>query len=166
MEVFTEIIKGLEKLLPLIIGIVLPIYTLRHTRKSKELEIADREKDRTFQIEKIISEESIQIMAKSYHLAHMINRAINSYAGASDEDKKKIVQKVSEAREYWEENLFYLPEDSRRLIIPFTNKALASFTDSNTGYFLHATTDHLIELFANIEKSFAKIMKKYNLFEA
>ncbi len=167
MEFFTEILKAFEKMLPFFVGFGLPIYTLRYTRKLKELEIADREKDRSFQIEKIISEESIKIMAKSYHLAHMINRALNSFGGASDEIKKKIYEDVVEAREYWEKNLFYLPEDLRKLIIPFTNMTFASFNGSEAGYRAQSIAfEKITEIFTNIDKSFAKIMKKYNLFEA
>lgn len=156
----------IEKLIPYGIGIILPIYTLRHTRKLKELELSDNEKNRNFQLEKMISEESLKVMAVSYHLVHKINRGLNFFNSVDEEGKKAIYQEVKDAREYWEKNLFYLPVESRRLIIPFTNMTFSSFNDPKTGFMAqNKAFEKVTELFTSIEKSFAKIMEKYNLFD-
>ncbi|NOY89305.1 MAG: hypothetical protein GXO93_07955 [FCB group bacterium] len=159
-------IKILEGILPYLIGVGLPIYTLKHTRKMKELEIAEHEKDRNFQIEKNISEEAIKIMAESYHLAHKINRGLNSFNNVDEETKEKIYKEVVNAREYWEKNLFYLPESSRRLIISLTNMTFASFNGSQSDFVAQSKAfEKVSKLFTNIEMSFEVIMKKYNIFD-
>lgn len=156
----------LSLIVPWIISIILPVYTLRHSRMIKEIEILDRKKDREFQLEKSISEKAIEVMAESYHLTHKINRGLNEFGSVDDKTKEIIFEEVKKAREYWEKNLFYLPEDSRRLIIPLTNMSFASFTASQMAFDLQTKAfDKVSEMFRNIENSFAAIMRKYNLFD-
>ncbi|MCP4705821.1 MAG: hypothetical protein GY865_14575 [candidate division Zixibacteria bacterium] len=149
---------------PLLVAVLVPYFTLRHTKKMKKLEISDSENARLFRLRHDISNKTIEVMAKSYHLVHKYNRALNDFGGADQSAQKEIYKQIIEARIYWEGNLFYLPKAVRGRVIRFTNITLTSLNPAGRSLTADAFQE-VSNMFTDIERAFARLMEQYNLFD-
>lgn len=160
-ELILDLLGGL---MPWVISLFSLWYMPWHARKLKDRELADSEENRKFQLEKVISEKAVTVMTKSYHFVHRSNRGLTFYGKADESMKEKILEDVWSAREYWEENLFYLPKAIRSKVIPMTN-----FIDASFGPWGQQVTPQafvkISEMFSSLEDAFASLMEEYNLFD-
>ncbi len=160
------ILTSLQIALSCLVAIAVPAITFWYSRRLKELDLKNSERERKFQLEKSVSVKALEVMGMSYHFTHSINRSLNLYNSVDEAGKKQIYQEVVKAREYWEENLFYLPASLRKLVIPLTNMTFASFGSKvGQGEVQMMAFDKVLEMFRQLESAFAALMSKYNLFD-
>lgn len=142
---------------------------LRHNIELKELDLAEAERERKFHLQRVISERALEVLHKSYHLTHEINRIYNQ-AGPeiSDARKQELWDRMGEVRQYWEQNMFYLPNPIRENVFLLTN-ALGSALQGgeSVGRVQLRLFEKITEMFQKIEKSMNEFMNEYNfLYQA
>ncbi len=149
------------------VAVLVPLIMFKFSKRLKEMEARDRERDREFEVSKVVTTKAVEVLAESYHITHRINYALNVYHSAHEEAKKSIESDLTDARKYWEKNMFYLPETIRNRIIRFTNYSFASLTEGEIGARASLEAfDEVSDMFKTIEGAFRPFMKKYNLLDS
>jgi hypothetical protein len=161
------VLNFVVQLAPFVITAVISLYALRHTRRLKEAELADAERQRKSQIERDVSQKSLEVLCHSYRLTHRINLALNRYGPSSDDEQKKEMWKeISDIRNYWEENLFYLPKSVRKHVYPLTNLAPNAVLPGEIGGRSQMMAfDQVSALFKDIESTLSRFMAEYNILD-
>ncbi|GEM_PF-5833148 len=137
------------------VAIVVPLITFKYNKQLKE-----------FEFSKLISQKALEVMAESYHRVHVINRSLGPHGDLDPSARNDLHKSIDDARIYWERNLFYLPENIRKEIIPLTNLASTSISSTQSEeVFFDKALDKIVDMFGNIETAFAEIMKRYNVID-
>jgi len=112
-----EFWNAVFELLPYLITAGVSIYAIRHTGKMKELELKDLERGRVFQIQKKITDKSIDSLWKAHYLIwQQIPVAAAIISGDENIDDKTLGD-IRESHEFIKSHTAYFPLEVREKII-------------------------------------------------
>lgn len=105
------------QLLPYIMTACVSVYAIWHTGKIKRLELKDSEKGRVFQIQKKITDKSIDSLWKAHYILAQQIPAVITIIQGTDHIDEKTMEGIQKAHEFIKSHAIYFPLDIREDLI-------------------------------------------------
>ena len=104
---------ALFKFLPYLITAGISYYAIRHTGKMKELELKDKKRGRIFQIQKKVTDLSIDSLWKAHFVLEQQIPAVIEIIRGEDNIDKNTMEGIQKAHEFINSHAIYFPLEIR-----------------------------------------------------